>query len=158
MGITIHYRGCIADRDRIEEFEDRVLDMALEIGASAQVWRSAAEDDPTRVVRGLLLDLAPGQETTSLLLAPEGWLVPLTDIEIMGGLAQALSPSLGDSLDRGLTLVQLKRAWRGVAFAKGALVPLCAAGLLEVRDLDEMRDALAELAVGIADEISRIRQ
>ena len=81
MGITVYYRGSIADRERVEEFEDRVLDMALEIGASAQVWRSTADHDPTRLVRGLLLDLSPGQETTSLLLSPEGWLIPLTEIE-----------------------------------------------------------------------------
>lgn len=51
MGTTIHYHGCIEDRDRIEEFEVRVLDLAWEIGASAQVWRSAAEEDPTRARR-----------------------------------------------------------------------------------------------------------
>jgi len=80
MGVTIHYRGRMADLDRVEEFEGRVLDMALEISAPVKVWRSAADDDPTRIVRGLLLDLAPGQETTSLLLSPEGWLIPLMEI------------------------------------------------------------------------------
>ncbi len=38
------------------------------------------------------------------------------------------------------------------------MVPLGAAGLLEPQDLDEVRDSLAELALGIADETSRIRQ
>lgn len=33
MGVTIHYRGQMADLDRVEEFEDRVLDMALEMSA-----------------------------------------------------------------------------------------------------------------------------
>ncbi len=51
MGTTIHYHGCIEDRDRIEEFEVRVLDLAWETGASAQVWRSTAEEDPTRARR-----------------------------------------------------------------------------------------------------------
>jgi hypothetical protein len=81
MGITIHYHGKIADLDRVEEFEDRVLDMALEIGAAARIWRTSPDADATRVVRGLLLDVAPGQETTSLLISPEGWLVPLHEIE-----------------------------------------------------------------------------
>src|SRR5207249_1774461 len=81
MGITIHYRGRLADLTRIEDFEDRVLDFALEIGGLAQIWRSHADTEPERMVRGILLNLAPGQETTSLLFSPEGWLIGMTDIE-----------------------------------------------------------------------------
>lgn len=81
MGITVHYCGSIADLDRVEEFEDRVLDLALEVGGLAHLWRSSGDDDPTRVVRGLSVNLAPGQETLSLLVSPEGWLVPLFEIE-----------------------------------------------------------------------------
>ena len=33
------------------------------------------------MVRGVILGLAPGQESTSLLLSPEGWLIGLTDIK-----------------------------------------------------------------------------
>ena len=67
-GNHIHYRGKITDVDRVEAFEDRVVDMALEIGAAVRIWRSAAENDATRVVRGLILHVSPGQETTSLLI------------------------------------------------------------------------------------------
>jgi hypothetical protein len=81
MGITIAYRGRLADLDRIEDFEDRLVDFALEMGAPVQVWRSWPDHDPERMVRGVLLDLAPGQESTSLLLSPEGWLIGLSDIE-----------------------------------------------------------------------------
>ncbi len=81
MGITIHYRGSIASLDRVEDFEDRVLDLALELGGQARIWRTAADKDPSRMVRGVVLDLCPGQETTSLLLSPEGWLINLTEIE-----------------------------------------------------------------------------
>jgi len=81
MGITVHYRGTIADPDRVTDFEDRVLDLALEMEASAQIWRSSVDDDLSRVVKGLTVDLSPGQETTSLLLSPEGWLIPLFEIE-----------------------------------------------------------------------------
>jgi hypothetical protein len=81
MGITIFYRGAIADLDRVEDFEDRVLDLALEFGGQARIWRTAADTDPSRVVRGVVLDLCPGQETTSLLISPEGWLIGLTEIE-----------------------------------------------------------------------------
>jgi hypothetical protein len=81
MGITIAYRGRQADLARIEDFEDRVLDFALEVGGQAQIWRSFADHDPQRMVRGVILTLAPGQEAVSLLLAPEGWLIGLTDIE-----------------------------------------------------------------------------
>jgi hypothetical protein len=81
MGITIAYRGRLADLTRIEDFEDRLLDLVLEVGGQAQIWRSHAVQDPERVVRGVILNLAPGQDSTSLLLSPEGWLIGLTDIE-----------------------------------------------------------------------------
>jgi len=81
MGVTIAYRGRLADLARIEDFEDRLVDCALEIGALAQIWRSWADDNPERMVRGVILGLAPGQESTSLLLSPEGWLIGLTDIK-----------------------------------------------------------------------------
>ncbi len=81
MGITIHYRGQFADLDRVEDFEDRVLDLVLDLGGKAQVWRSTAEDDPSRVVRGLLVNLEPGQDTLSLLISPEGWLITPFQIE-----------------------------------------------------------------------------
>ena len=81
MGITVHYRGSLADLSRIEDFEDRVIDLALAVGGNPRLWRSANEDDPTRMVRGLMIDLAPGQETTSLLVSPEGWLIGLFQIE-----------------------------------------------------------------------------
>jgi hypothetical protein len=81
MGITIAYRGRLADLARIEDFEDRLVDNALEMGAQVRIWRSWADDHPERMVRGVILDLAPGHESTSLLLSPEGWLIGLTDIE-----------------------------------------------------------------------------
>ena len=81
MGITIHYRGRLADLGRIEDFEDRLIDFALDIGGQAQVWRTWADDNPEHRVRGVILGLAPGQESTSLLVSPEGWLIGLTDIE-----------------------------------------------------------------------------
>jgi hypothetical protein len=81
MGVTIFYRGTLADPDRVVDFEDRVLDLAIELGGQAQIWRSKGDDDPRRVVRGMLVNLCPGQETTSLLISPEGWLINLFDIE-----------------------------------------------------------------------------
>jgi hypothetical protein len=81
MGVTIHYRGRLADLTRIEDFEDRLVDFALEMGGMARIWRTWADDNPERMVRGVILDLAPGQESTSLLLAPEGWLINLTEIQ-----------------------------------------------------------------------------
>jgi hypothetical protein len=81
MGITIAYRGRLADLARIEDFEDRLIDFALEVGGQAQIWRSHADDNPQRMIRGVILNLAPGLESTSLLLSPEGWLIGLVDIE-----------------------------------------------------------------------------
>jgi hypothetical protein len=80
MGITIAYRGRLADLARVEDFEDRLLDFALEAGGLAQIWRSQADDNARRMVRGVILNLAPGQEPVSLLLSPEGWLIGLADI------------------------------------------------------------------------------
>jgi len=81
MGVTIHYRGTLADLSRVEDFEDRVIDLALALGGNVRLWRSADDSDPSRMVRGLFVDLAPGQETTSLLIAPEGWFIGLIEIE-----------------------------------------------------------------------------
>lgn len=81
MGLTIHYRGRLTDLTRIEDFEDRVLDLVLEIGGTAEIWRSAPSEKPSRMVRGILATLAPGQETTSLLVSPEGWLLGLFEIK-----------------------------------------------------------------------------
>jgi hypothetical protein len=81
MGICVHYRGRLEDLSRIEDFEDRVIDLALAIGGNVRLWRSAANATPTRMVRGLIVDLAPGQETTSLLISPEGWLIHHMEIE-----------------------------------------------------------------------------
>jgi len=84
MGVAIHYRGSLGDLDRVEDFEDRALDLALELGGQARIWRSTNDDDSRRTVRGVVLDLYPGQETTSLLISPEGWLIGLCDIEAAG--------------------------------------------------------------------------
>ena len=52
MGVTISYRGRLADLSRIEDFEDRLLDLALEVGGLARIWRSHGDGDPQRMVRG----------------------------------------------------------------------------------------------------------
>jgi hypothetical protein len=81
MGVTVYYRGCLDDLDRVEDFEDRVLDLAFNLGGEARIWRSVADDQSGRMVRGVTLDLYPGQETISLLISPEGWLIGLLEIE-----------------------------------------------------------------------------
>lgn len=81
MGVTIHYRGTLDDVDQIETLEDRVLDLVYSLGGRAQIWRSFADHDSSRVVRGLMIELEPGQDTFSLLFSPEGHLTPLFQIE-----------------------------------------------------------------------------
>jgi hypothetical protein len=81
MGVTIAYRGRLADLARVEDFEDRLVDRALEMGAMVQVWRSWADDDPGGMVRGVIVNVAPGQEPTSLRVSPEGWLIGLADVD-----------------------------------------------------------------------------
>jgi hypothetical protein len=72
-----------------------------------------------------------------------------------GGLAQALSSPDEDALDHGLRLVQLKRALRGVAFARGAVFPLRST-LGEERS-EKLFGTLEELASEIASEIGKVR-
>lgn len=81
MGVTIHYRGTVDDVSHVEDMEDRVVDLAFALGGQATVWRSYADHDPTRVVRGVMIDMAPGHDTFSLLVSPEGHLTPLFQIE-----------------------------------------------------------------------------
>ncbi|MBI1903643.1 MAG: hypothetical protein HYS13_21280 [Planctomycetia bacterium] len=80
MPLTLSYRGQIAEPDRIEDFEDRLVDLALELGGLAQIWRSTA-DDSLRTIRGVLVNLFPGQDPASLLLSPEGRLIGHADVQ-----------------------------------------------------------------------------
>ncbi|MDX1928542.1 MAG: hypothetical protein SFV81_18575 [Pirellulaceae bacterium] len=82
MGTTIHYSGTLNDINRVEEMEDRVMDLVFALGGRATIWRSFADQDPSRVVRGLMLEMTPGQETFSLLVSPEGHFIPLFQIEV----------------------------------------------------------------------------
>ena len=81
MGVTIHYRGTVDDLSRVEEMEDRVVDLVFALGGKATIWRSYADDDPSRVIRGLISEISVGQETISLLVSPEGHLINLIEIE-----------------------------------------------------------------------------
>lgn len=81
MGITIHYRGTMDDVNQVEAIEDRVLDLVFSLGGRATIWRSYADDERERVVRGLMVEMEPGQDTFSLLVSPEGHLTPLFQIE-----------------------------------------------------------------------------
>ena len=80
MGVTIHYWGTIDDLSQVEKMEDRLLDLIFSLGGRATIWRSFAEHDPGRVVRGLIVHLEPGQDSLSLLVSPEGHLTPLFQI------------------------------------------------------------------------------
>lgn len=81
MGVPIHYRGKMDDLSQVETLEDRLLDLVFSLGGRATIWRSYADHDPARVMRGLMIEMAPGQETLSLLISPEGHLTPLFQIE-----------------------------------------------------------------------------
>ena len=81
MGMTIHYRGTLDCIESTHEMEDRVMDLVFALHGKATVWRSFADHDPSRVVRGLIVDMAPGHDTLSLIVSPEGHLTPLFQIE-----------------------------------------------------------------------------
>lgn len=74
--IMVKYQGQIESLSLAEEFEDHVLQTALALGSRVHLWRSSTKYSPGRLVRGLSLQLCPGQEPVSLLLSPEGLLIP----------------------------------------------------------------------------------
>jgi hypothetical protein len=163
MGVTIHYRGSLADLSRVEDFEDRVIDLALAVGGNPRVWRSADERDPSRMVRGLMVDLAPGQESMSLLVSPEGWLVGLFQIEDAerGALAEKpwcwVKTQFG-SIEGHVALVEL------LAALKKEFTPdlevMDEGGYWEHRDLNELRQKLEFVGLAInmlADELEHDR-
>ncbi len=84
MAVTIHYRGKLDQLSRIEDLEDRILELALALGGTGRVWRSTPGGAPERMFRGIVLNLVPGQEATSLIVSPEGWLLGLHDLELAG--------------------------------------------------------------------------
>jgi hypothetical protein len=75
--------------------------------------------------------------------------------DTMGGLAQALSGREDGLDDYGLRVVQLKRALRGAAFARGALFPLRAAVTAE--QFKELHRTLGQMEQDIFQELSRLR-
>ncbi len=81
MGITIHYRGTVNDIGEIPLLEDRLLDFAFAMGGRATLHRFYSDANPARVVKGLVIELAEGQESLSLLISPEGHLTPIFQIE-----------------------------------------------------------------------------
>lgn len=81
MSVTVHFRGRISQTRLIETFEDRIIELALDVGGMARIWRSCPEDRPERIVKGTTLELAEGLETVSFILSPEGVLLPLYEIE-----------------------------------------------------------------------------
>jgi hypothetical protein len=152
MGITIHYRGVLADLDRVEDFEDRVLDLALELGGQAHIWRTACDTDPSRVVRGIVLDLCPGQETTSLLISPEGWLIGLTEIEDaekgkLDEMPWCFVKTQFGTVEGHVALVEMFTALKAEFFPD--LEVLDEGGYWETRDVNELAKKLTFLKAAI---------
>jgi hypothetical protein len=75
--------------------------------------------------------------------------------DAMGGLAQALSPRDDDAEDYGLCVVQLKRALRGAAFARGALFPL--RSILSEEQFRELFQVLQQMETDIVSELGKLR-
>jgi hypothetical protein len=75
--------------------------------------------------------------------------------DAMGGLAQALGRRDDDGEDYGLCVVQLKRALRGAAFARGALFPL--RSILSKEQFDELFRTLQEMETDIVSELGKVR-
>ena len=75
--------------------------------------------------------------------------------DAMGGLAQALSHRDDDAVDHGLRVVQLKRALRGAAFARGALFPL--RSTMSEEQFDELFRMLQQMETDIVSELGKVR-
>ena len=142
------------DQDSFESLEDDI---------AGQGTRFDESDEDTPVERHPLLQKATDFYVGLDKLFPEGDppLAPLVRTlyqgagEAVGGLAQALSNPDEDALDQGLRLVQLKRALRGVAFARGAVFPL--RSTLGKEQSDKLFATLEELASEIVSEIGKVR-
>ena len=152
MGVTIHYRGKLDDLARVEEFEDRVLDVVAALGGQATIWRSFGQEDPSRMVRGLLVQMCPGQDTLSLLISPEGQLLNLFEIEEaeQGPLAEApycfVKTQFG-SLQGHVAVVSLLDALRAEYFTD--LEVTDESGYYEHRDPRELARKLNSLGSAI---------
>ncbi len=161
MGITISYRGAIASLDRVEDFEDRVLDLALELGGQAHIWRTTCDTDPARVVRGVILDLSPGQDTTSLLISPEGWLIGLMDIEdAENGRLEAMPwcfvKTQFGTLEGHVALVEMFAALKAEFFP--GLEVRDEGDYWETRDVNELAKKLAFMKAAIRQFRQRLQQ
>ncbi len=161
MGVTVHYRGTIDDPDRIEDLEDRLVDFALDSGADVRIWRSASSTNSNRAVRGVILNLVPGQEPTSLLFSPEGWLIPLTDIEgaELGRLHEPpwcfVKTQFG-SMEGHVRLVELLEALKR-EFIAG--LEVTDEGLYwETRDIAKLRTTFSQLHSAIGGLLDGLRQ
>lgn len=161
MGVSIHYRGQIANPNRIEDFEDRILDLALDFGAHVRIWRSAPDHDPWRLVRGVVLNLVPGQDTTSLLVSPEGFLIPLLSIKDAewGRVTEApwcsVKTQFGD-LQGHVMLIELLDSLKREFFP--GLEVIDEAGYWESRDLNKLRqkrNALQQAIDSLAEQLCR---
>ncbi len=68
---------------------------------------------------------------------------------------RALSDRDHDAEDYGLRVVQLKRALRGAAFARGALFPL--RSTMSAEQFDELFRTLQQMETDIVSELGKVR-
>ena len=95
MGVTVHYRGSLADLSRVEDFEDRVIDLALAVGGNVRLWRSA----DARAHEGPVTVLAIGQATIQEMLA----LDPTASLEFVKLLCRLVSKRLREIDEKVVT-------------------------------------------------------
>jgi len=157
MGVTIHYRGSMDDLTRVEDFEDRVIDLALAVGGNVRLWRTADAQRPERVIRGLILDLAPGQETMSLLLSPEGWLTSVFEIEDaeLGKIAEpswCFVKTQYGPIEGHVAIVELLTQLKSQFMSN--LEVLDDSGYWEHRNLDKLQQNFARVA-GLIDALAK---
>ena len=121
MGVTIAYRGRIKSLGLVTAFEDRLVELASEIGGRAVVWRTALASAPNTKVRGVVLYLEPTVDSVSFLLSPEGWLIPLHAVEDAEGgpvteLPWIFVKTQFGSIETHVTLVEVLDALRETYF------------------------------------------
>lgn len=80
MTLKVRYRGKIDNLLLIRDFEDRVLKITSAFGSRVSLWRSYADSSRRQLIRGLVIQLRPGQSPVNLLLDADGQLIEMRDL------------------------------------------------------------------------------
>jgi hypothetical protein len=151
--IMVRYQGRIESLRLVEEFEDHVMHTAMALGGTITLFRRSIRESPGRIVRGVCLHLCPGQEAMSLLLSPEGVLIPqqCVDEAVFAPLLRSpwcqVTTQCG-GVDGHSALIDLLEYMKGSWFP--GLLVTDATGYWEHRDERQLRQAFTASAAEVS--------